>query len=202
MHLANLLTASRFLLAAFFMLTFLDHSLLGFAFAFLFVLLAMLSDFFDGYVARKQGTNSDFGKLFDPIADAFFFLLVFFTFAFASLIPWWLVLPFVLRECTQHFYIRPQALRYGVALQAKFIGKVKTTLQFVAVLLVILLEGLRFFDWWLIRFYRTDQLFALFDWLILGLVLSCAIVSVFSIIPYIFQLFQIRKKMKILSSET
>ena len=43
--------------------------------SFVVAIVAMISDGLDGYYARKRNTQSDFGKLFDPLADAIFFVV-------------------------------------------------------------------------------------------------------------------------------
>ncbi|MCA8938736.1 MAG: CDP-alcohol phosphatidyltransferase family protein [Planctomycetes bacterium] len=140
--LPNSLSASRLLFAGVFAFAFVadsDHStwmLVAFGAA----ALAMVSDWADGYLARRMGTSSDFGKLFDPLADAIFFVVAFGVLALTDVIWIGLALPFLIRELTQHLYIRPTALRRGVALGAKWIGKIKTGVQAGAVLAICLVE--------------------------------------------------------------
>ena len=49
--------------------------------------IASLTDFLDGYFARKNNEVSDFGKLFDPFADVLLHLTTFFCFVVAGHMP-------------------------------------------------------------------------------------------------------------------
>lgn len=91
--------------------------------------LAMFTDFCDGYFARRQKQVSDLGKVFDPVADAVFFVIVWAALAIEGAYPLWLVLPFLARELLQHVYIRPTAARHGLVLGANRWGKIKTLVQ-------------------------------------------------------------------------
>ena len=74
MNLPNRLTMIRFILAIPFIM-FLqasDSSKLGFIFRMISLVIfvvASLTDFFDGYIARKYNLITDFGKIMDPLAD-------------------------------------------------------------------------------------------------------------------------------------
>lgn len=144
---------------------------------------AMVSDFLDGYVARKLGMGSDVGKLLDPVADAFFFVLAFLALARGGVIPWFLAAPFLVRELIQHLYVRPVALRRGVVIAAKYIGKVKTACQCVTVILVVLIESLRLLlgEGW---HSRSDVQNGLnwVNWIAVGVT---AALSLYSLVPYL-----------------
>ena len=81
--LPNIITVARIIVtpAVFFLI--LPESVLHRLLAFLLFLVAAISDLWDGYLARKHGWISDFGKLWDPIADKL--LLV------ATFVPLWIV---------------------------------------------------------------------------------------------------------------
>lgn len=96
--------------------------------------IAAITDFFDGYLARKWNQTSNLGKLLDPLADK---LLV--TAALIALIEWrfvpgWTVVIILSRE----FIItalRGMLAEVGVkATGASRLGKVKTVLQIIAVI--------------------------------------------------------------------
>lgn len=91
--------------------------------------LAMFTDFCDGYFARRQKQVSDIGKIFDPLADAVFFVMVWTALGIEGAYPVWLALPFLARELVQHVYLRPTAARHGLMLAANVWGKLKTLVQ-------------------------------------------------------------------------
>src|SRR3990167_6713861 len=100
-------------------------------------LLASLTDFFDGYYAKKYNLISDFGKLMDPIADKFLILTAFFIFMVMHLIPGWMFILILVREAGVTL-IRLRALRRGKVLAAEQAGKIKTVLQIVAISVILI----------------------------------------------------------------
>lgn len=108
------------------------------ALAIVLLAAAELTDFFDGYFARKMGEVSSFGKIFDPFADVLLHLSMFATFTAAGLMP---VVCFVLilyREFSQTF-LRTVAMSQGTAIAARKGGKIKTVF-YVASCFVALVE--------------------------------------------------------------
>jgi CDP-diacylglycerol--glycerol-3-phosphate 3-phosphatidyltransferase len=97
---------------------------------------ASLSDFADGYIARRYDMVTNFGKLMDPLADK---LLV--TSALVlmsgSLIPVWAVVLLILRE----FYIsgvRQLALEQNIVVAASWWAKVKTAVQMIMIVFFLI----------------------------------------------------------------
>lgn len=103
-------------------------------------LLASVTDWLDGYLARRWHETSALGALLDPIADKVLVLGVFLAFVQLRLVPAWMVLVIALRE----FLItgvRLFAASRNVVLPAAKEGKHKTVSQIIAIvtILVILL---------------------------------------------------------------
>lgn len=69
LNLANMLSVMRIILAPFFMIALFKNDYVA---AFIILVAAALSDFFDGFVARKFEMQTDFGRILDPIADKVF----------------------------------------------------------------------------------------------------------------------------------
>lgn len=92
--------------------------------------LAISTDWVDGYLARKHGIVSDFGKLWDPIADKLLTGAGFIGLAILAEWPWWVVLVILVREwaVTAHRFV--VASQHIVA--AAWMGKLKTVVQAVA----------------------------------------------------------------------
>ncbi len=103
--------------------------------------IAALTDFFDGYVARRLGEVTELGNFLDPLADKILVLSAFFAFVFLSIVPLWLVMIIILRDAATTT-IRVYAENKGVPLQTSRSAKWKTALQMIYVVCVLLLISL------------------------------------------------------------
>ncbi len=145
MNLPNLLTLSRipilFGIVGFLYAPFQGASSLAFV---LFVIGA-LTDWADGYYARKQGLVSNFGKLMDALTDKVFMVGLFITMLADHILPAW-ALPLLLLILSREFLItglRLVAASSGVVLAAEKSGKHKTVSQIVAAILLLLAVAAR-----------------------------------------------------------
>lgn len=110
--------------------------------------VAISTDWVDGYLARRYDIVSDFGKLWDPIADKLLTGAGFVGLAILAEWPWWIVIVILIREwgITIHRFI--VASTHIVA--AAWLGKLKTTVQGVALGWWLLpLHQLIGMDWWI-----------------------------------------------------
>ncbi len=133
---ANVLTLSRIALTFLFMF-FLFKGDFGYRFLALFTfLVASLTDFYDGRIARRRNEVTDFGRLMDPIADKILILSAFLAFVELDLVPAWMVILIVVREFLITG-IRLLAFSKGKVLGAERRGKHKTATQMTAVLWIL-----------------------------------------------------------------
>jgi len=132
MNLPNLLTLSRIGFAAIIVYLLMLNTLAGNAWAAVFFVIASITDFFDGYLAKKQGLVSDFGKIMDPIADKVLMLSIFTVLANIGLIQWWMVALIAVREVAVTVD-RLWAMTHGYVSAAEQLGKIKTVLQILTV---------------------------------------------------------------------
>lgn len=144
-NLPNLITLSRipilFGIVALLYLPFTGASSL----AFVLFGIGALSDWADGYVARKQGLVSNFGKLMDALTDKVFMVGLFISLLSVGVLPAW-TLPLILLILTREFLItglRLVAASSGIVLAAEKSGKQKTVSQIVAAILLMLAEALQ-----------------------------------------------------------
>lgn len=87
------ITASRIILSILFLDLLINNMKIV---AILVFLLAVITDAFDGYSARKLSVASDYGAYFDIIADFILVLVAFLTFIIIGIYPYWLLLLIVL----------------------------------------------------------------------------------------------------------
>ena len=105
-------------------------------------LVASITDFLDGFIARKYNLITTFGKFADPIADKLLVTSMFILFASKGIIPVVPVILMVARDTIVDM-CRMLASTNGVVVAAGFMGKLKTVLQMVTIS-VILLSNLPF----------------------------------------------------------
>jgi len=137
MNIPNILTVARIILT-FVFLSFLSKEglILKIAATVIFG-IASLTDFLDGYYARKYNLITTFGKIMDPIADKFLVLSAFFVFTRMQFIPVWMFMVIALRELLITG-LRFIAMRHGIVLAAEKSGKIKTVLQILAIILFLI----------------------------------------------------------------
>ena len=102
--------------------------------AILFV-IASFTDFLDGYIARKYHWVSDFGKIWDPLADKLLVDGVLICFAYLSLIPIWVCVLLILRDFIVDAF-RMHALSKQIIVPASMWGKLKTVFELVGLILI------------------------------------------------------------------
>ncbi len=100
-------------------------------------LAACLTDFLDGYLARKRNQETTLGKLLDPIADKLLMSAAFISLVEVGVAPAWMVVIVVGREFAVTG-LRSIAISQGIAIAASPWGKYKTVSQVVAVVLLLL----------------------------------------------------------------
>ncbi len=135
-NLANLFTFSRILVTPFFLVFIFRDELWAKWTAGLLFAWGAISDYIDGYVARKYKLMSSFGMLMDPLADKILILSVFVSFVALDLAPAWMVVIIAARE----FLItglRQVAQAQNVIIAASRAGKHKTVSQIVAISVIL-----------------------------------------------------------------
>ena len=145
MNLPNLLTLSRIPIL-FGVVGFLYLPLAGArSLAFVLFIIGALTDWADGYYARKQGLVSNFGKLMDALTDKVFMVGLFISLLVIGILPEW-TLPLLLLILSREFLItglRLVAACDGVVLAAEKSGKHKTVSQMVAAILLLFAVAIR-----------------------------------------------------------
>lgn len=118
------------------LLLFAEHWLTYLLCFFLFV-IAILTDWWDGRLARKYQLETDLGKILDPIADKILVLGVFIVMAYRSVYSIGWVIPIATREVLVTI-VRMIRARRGQILSAEQAGKVKAVVQYLTLLLAYL----------------------------------------------------------------
>jgi len=105
--------------------------------------LAILTDWLDGFLARRWHVVTAGGKLLDPFADALFCMIALYDCwrTMPYLLPGWIFFAMVAREGLVTLVLRPVSLWHGLVMGANILGKVKTGLQFAVIVAFVLLQS-------------------------------------------------------------
>ena len=140
-NLPNVLTISRIvLLAPLLIMIYLPNDQLNLISVILFILIA-LTDFFDGFFARRQNITSEFGKMLDPIADKLLVVGVLIVLMIKGTIEDLSILPALLIIFREIFIsgLREFAANRNsqASIDVSQVGKLKTAIQMLSLLLIL-----------------------------------------------------------------
>lgn len=164
MNLPNAITIARIALVPFFLLSAYSTSTTGAFTAFVLFLIASVSDFVDGYLARRSGVITRAGEFLDPLADKLLVGAALWALVDARGFPLWAALVIAAREIVIQI-LRIRVVNAGGTLPASRFAKLKTVFQIVMVC------------WWLLPWEDTN----LFHW---ALMVATVVVTVASGIEY------------------
>ena len=150
MNIANRLTIARIVMIPLFLLIMcfpkdilgmvnVFHSTLSVSWVLAMIIftIASITDFLDGYLARKYHLITNFGKFADPLADKLLVMTAFITLVGAGVIPMWIVAIIVCRELAVTG-LRLLLVNDGEVLAATWPGKVKTATQMLAIIFLLI----------------------------------------------------------------
>lgn len=106
-------------------------------------IIASVTDWFDGMIARKKNLITTFGKFLDPLADKMLVMSALVLFAARG--PKWVDAVAVLLILAREFMVSAVRLvvaNEGVVVPAGILGKIKTAFTMLAIVVIMLLEGL------------------------------------------------------------
>ena len=150
MNIANRLTIARIVMIPLFLLmmcfpkdtlgvvnVFHSNLSVSWVLAMIIFTIASITDFLDGYLARKYHLITNFGKFADPLADKLLVMTAFITLVGAGVIPMWIVAVIVCRELAVTG-LRLLLVNDGEVLAAAWSGKVKTATQMLAIIFLLI----------------------------------------------------------------
>ncbi|MGA1846921.1 CDP-diacylglycerol--glycerol-3-phosphate 3-phosphatidyltransferase [Deferribacter abyssi] len=173
-NIANQITFFRLLIIPVFLVVlFIDKPYSNIIAAVIFI-FASLSDFLDGYIARKYNLVTNLGKIVDPVADKILVASAMVSLVELQRIPSWVVIVILAREFAVGA-LRNLASSNGIIIPAGWSGKIKTTIQLVSLTMIIFKE----------KFLGVDMY-------LIGKVLLyiSIVVSILSLIDYFYRYFK------------
>jgi CDP-diacylglycerol--glycerol-3-phosphate 3-phosphatidyltransferase len=137
LNIPNFLTILRIAIIPILVLLLLSPSKSASFFATLLFALASITDWLDGYIARRMGIVTLFGKFLDPVADKLIVAAALIMIIPFGRAPAWMVLIILSREIIITG-LRGIASTEGIVIPASKLGKFKTIFQIVAILCLLL----------------------------------------------------------------
>ena len=159
---ASKITLSRVLMIPAYMVTmYLSHGQSG---LWMYVSLAIfvvasLTDFVDGYIARHYHQVTDFGKFLDPLADKLLVIAAMCMFCQWGVFPAWALMIVLTREFAVTG-LRLIAVQKGTVIAAGWSGKVKTASTMVGLCVMMALPGIPVLNWIVIAVIVVTTLYS------------------------------------------
>ena len=138
MNLANKLTVIRIFLVPIFLIFIAVQGIPYGTFIATFIfILASLTDKLDGYIARGRNQITNFGKFMDPLADKLLVTSALISLVELQMVPSWAAIVIIAREFAVSG-LRTIAASEGKVIAASWWGKIKTVIQIIAIVLLLL----------------------------------------------------------------
>ena len=127
-------------------------------------IVASITDFIDGKLARKNKQVTDLGAFLDPLADKMLINLTLLALCYQNLVPIWIFAIIIVRDFAVDG-IRMMAAKKGITISASYTGKLKTTVQMIALSLVLLNK------------IFVNEVFGIINLVLLGAMLLLTVIS-------------------------
>ncbi len=170
-QLPNILSTIRIILAPVFLVLYVQDEVVWRALSVGVFAVAVVTDFFDGYLARMYGAQSSYGVFLDPLADKFLTFAGFICLPFidAAQFPWWAIGVIVIRDIIITV-MRVLADYRKIAMRTRFIAKFKTMSQMFFLYFVLLVGVFIRTDVWLSPYCRQLLQSGLLGWAMIAIV--------------------------------
>jgi CDP-diacylglycerol---glycerol-3-phosphate 3-phosphatidyltransferase len=136
LNVPNVLTVLRILLVPVIVVALLAETPNGDTLAAVVFAFAAFTDGLDGYIARSRGSVTTFGKLMDPLADKLLIIAPLVLLVSLDRLAAWVAMVIIAREFAVTA-LRMVAAEQGMVIPASTLGKVKTTVQVLAIFALI-----------------------------------------------------------------
>ena len=140
-----MLTVFRILLTPIFIISLFSKYQFAHPIALAIFLIACITDTYDGYYARKYNQVTPEGKFLDPLADKILVSSAFISFAFIGIIEFWMVGLILFRDLFVTG-LRMAVEHKGLSMVTSMIAKAKTTIQYIIIMFILTVMGLKGFS--------------------------------------------------------
>lgn len=175
MNLANKLTLIRIILVPIFLIFIAaKHIPYGSTIATAIFILASLTDKLDGYIARSRNQITNFGKFMDPLADKLLVTAALISLVELQIVPAWASVIIIAREFAVSG-LRSIAASQGRVIAASWWGKIKTVIQIIAIILLLLKVNVNDFKY-IMDLVNNSQFWSQFFNIVPSIMLMVAVV--------------------------
>lgn len=137
MTLPNQLSALRIILTPIFVVTFYAEDIYIKYTSFAIFIIASLTDYYDGIIARRDGITSLWGRFLDPLADKILISAALIVFAFSGVVKFWMVITIIIRDALITG-LRTYAMFKGKPIVTSYLAKAKTFSQITVIYFVFI----------------------------------------------------------------
>ena len=156
-----MLTVFRILLTPIFIISLFSKYQFAHPIALAIFLIACITDTYDGYYARKYNQVTPEGKFLDPLADKILVSSAFISFAFIGIIEFWMVGLILFRDLFVTG-LRMAVEHKGLSMVTSIIAKAKTTIQYIIIIFILTVMGLKGFSFgWITTMIEVVDQFSL-----------------------------------------
>ena len=134
----NILSVVRIILSPAFLLLFSTQDFKLKFWGFIVFFFAVLTDWYDGWHARKYKSITNFGIFIDPLADKVLTSFAFYFFYISGIMPLWMLIIVILRDIFVTL-LRSYDEYKGMTMKTSYVAKTKTFLQMTYIFIVLLL---------------------------------------------------------------
>lgn len=182
----NLITAARILLTPLFIWLMVSEDSLLVQLSALIFLIAAISDWYDGWYARRYNMMSAFGRFFDPLADKVLICAAFFAFVALGLFDLWMVLLIVARDIIVTLLRVVADIKHQPVVTSR-LAKWKTAMQLIFLWYVVAVYTIRHIEWIGAR-VSTATLDSLFSpWVITSSMIVLTLLSLITAVQYLIE---------------
>lgn len=185
MILPNQLTILRIVLTPIFLYLFLRGDSLSIQISLFVFVIAAITDWYDGWLARKFDYITEWGKFLDPLADKILTSTAFLAFVFVNIIDFWLVLLIIIRDILITL-LRIYADYKKVSFSTSYSAKWKTFLQMFFLYYLLLVYTIKNVQWIYNKYSEIINNYLLNENFIYYFMLIVTFFTVITGITYIF----------------
>jgi len=184
MSFPNQLSLLRIILAPVFLYLFLSENPLYKKISLVVFFIAVLTDWYDGWHARRYGQVSKVGIFLDPLADKFLTSIAFIGFYILGIMPLWMVLIIVVRDIVITI-LRSYQEANGKTMKTSYIAKTKTFIQMTHIFLIVILVCSLSFDInGILKSSINDFLYSELNYIFM---LSVTLITLYTGVSYFFE---------------